>query len=64
MDAGYDPDSGAMQINLESAVKKLFQNVLDEEQNDKPEKDSEESAKRHEGFEEKPRLRVIRGKTA
>lgn len=64
MDSGYDPDGGAMKITLDSVIKKLFQNVLDEEQNDKPEKDADESAKRHEGFEEKPRLRVIRGKTA
>lgn len=59
-----NPDGSAMLITLDSAIKKLFQNVLDEEQNDKPEKDEDESLKRHEGFEEKPRLRVIRGKTA
>lgn len=53
-----------MQVTLESAIKKLFQNVLDEEQNDKPEKEADESVKHHEGFEEKPRLRVIRGKIA
>jgi len=34
MDARYDPDGGTMQITLESAIKKLFQNVLDEEYND------------------------------
>ena len=62
MDAGYDPDGGSMQITLESAKKKLFQNVLDEVQNNKPEDFAE--VNRHEVFEEKPRLRVIRGKSA
>ena len=62
MDSGYDPDGGAMQITLDSAIKKLFQNVLDVEQNDQPKDNAE--VKRHEVFEEKPRLRVIRGKTA
>ena len=38
--------------------------VADEEQNNQPEKDADESVKQHEGFEDKPRLRVIRGKTA
>lgn len=61
MDAEYDPDGGTMQITLESAIKKLFQNVLDEEHNEQPQQQNE-SAKGHMGFEEKPRLRVIRGK--
>ena len=61
MNAGYDPDGGSMQITLESAIKKLFQNVLDEVQNNKPEDFAE--VNRHEVFEEKPKLRVIRGKS-
>lgn len=81
MDAAYDPadNGGAPRMTLEAAIKKLFENVLDEE--DEPatlpdevletglnsngqQKRQNEQGRNHDEIEGKPRLRVIRGKSA
>ena len=81
MDAEYDPEDngGAPKMTLEEAIKKLFENVLDNEDetvimpnkvleaglnSDEQQKRQNEQGWNHEKIEEKPRLRVIRGKSA
>lgn len=81
MDTEYDPEDngGAPKITLEEAIKKLFENVLDKEDeatimpnqglkidlnSDEQQKRQNEQGWNHEEIEEKPRFRVIRGKSA
>jgi integrase len=80
MDAGYDPDdNGAPRMTLETAIRKLFENVLDNEDeaviiteetretglySKEQQKHQNEQRRNHEEIEEKPRFRVIRGISA